>query len=202
MLGSIVAAGFYKFIKILEYETANPDQDMDHAAKVQRKKRLLMEAGINEVDAYKVAEELQVEAVEGKGEKVDLGNGGPDASVLANGQGRSRSDVDKEGMYGTGFRQSSSTDKTAAAPERPGVAPTQATDGQVGRYSYLGKAGRQLPSTGSGNGVRTDSPAIASPDAVFVSHDAPNEGLGDLWAGSAQGQMPRNRFARTASSGV
>lgn len=202
MLGSVVAAGFYKFIKILEYETANPDQDMDHAAKVQRKKRLLMEAGINEVDAYKVAEELQVEAVEGKGEKVDLGNGGPDASVLANGQGRSRSDVDKEGMYGTGFRQSSSTDKTAAAPERPGVAPTQATDGQVGRYSYLGKAGRQLPSTGSGNGARTDSPAIASPDAVFVSHDAPNEGLGDLWAGSAQGQMPRNRFARTASSGV
>ncbi|GAB7363423.1 hypothetical protein MBLNU230_g3699t1 [Neophaeotheca triangularis] len=29
-LGSIVAAGFYKFIKFLEYETANPDQDMDH----------------------------------------------------------------------------------------------------------------------------------------------------------------------------
>ena len=27
ILGSIVAAGFYKFIKILEYETANPDQD-------------------------------------------------------------------------------------------------------------------------------------------------------------------------------
>ncbi|KAF2142129.1 uncharacterized protein K452DRAFT_227478, partial [Aplosporella prunicola CBS 121167] len=27
ILGSIVAAGFYKFIKMLEYETANPDQD-------------------------------------------------------------------------------------------------------------------------------------------------------------------------------
>ncbi|KAF2083852.1 aquaporin, partial [Saccharata proteae CBS 121410] len=27
ILGSIVAAGFYKFIKTLEYETANPDQD-------------------------------------------------------------------------------------------------------------------------------------------------------------------------------
>jgi len=30
-LGSIVAAGFYKFIKVLEYETANPDQDSDKA---------------------------------------------------------------------------------------------------------------------------------------------------------------------------
>jgi len=30
-LGSIVAAGFYKFIKVLEYETANPDQDADKA---------------------------------------------------------------------------------------------------------------------------------------------------------------------------
>lgn len=28
-LGSIVAAGFYKFIKILEYETANPGQDLN-----------------------------------------------------------------------------------------------------------------------------------------------------------------------------
>jgi aquaporin related protein len=27
MLGSLLAAGFYKFIKALEYETANPDQD-------------------------------------------------------------------------------------------------------------------------------------------------------------------------------
>lgn len=27
ILGALVAAGFYKFIKMLEYETANPDQD-------------------------------------------------------------------------------------------------------------------------------------------------------------------------------
>ena len=33
-MGSIVAAGFYKLIKILEYETANPDQDAaERAAK-------------------------------------------------------------------------------------------------------------------------------------------------------------------------
>ncbi|CAK4034432.1 aquaporin-2-like [Lecanosticta acicola] len=29
LLGAIVASGFYKFIKILEYETVNPDQDTD-----------------------------------------------------------------------------------------------------------------------------------------------------------------------------
>lgn len=29
ILGTLVAAGFYKFIKALEYETANPGQDMD-----------------------------------------------------------------------------------------------------------------------------------------------------------------------------
>ena len=31
MLGSILAAGFYKFIKALEYETANPGQDASAA---------------------------------------------------------------------------------------------------------------------------------------------------------------------------
>lgn len=30
-MGAIVAAGFYKFIKILEYETANPEQDATEA---------------------------------------------------------------------------------------------------------------------------------------------------------------------------
>jgi aquaporin related protein len=29
MLGAILASGFYKFIKALEFETANPDQDKD-----------------------------------------------------------------------------------------------------------------------------------------------------------------------------
>ncbi|KAF1824326.1 aquaporin-like protein [Dissoconium aciculare CBS 342.82] len=38
-LGSLIAAGFYKFIKLLEYETANPDQDSDHARLQARKER-------------------------------------------------------------------------------------------------------------------------------------------------------------------
>lgn len=61
VLGSIVAAGFYKFIKILEYENANPNQD---ASKVQQqRKSLLMAAGINEAEAEKVANRLsQVQA--------------------------------------------------------------------------------------------------------------------------------------------
>nr|POE93374.1 aquaporin-1 [Quercus suber] len=37
ILGSIVAAGFYKFIKVLEYETANPDQDATDAAEAHEK---------------------------------------------------------------------------------------------------------------------------------------------------------------------
>ena len=29
ILGSLLASGFYKFIKVIEYETANPGQDLD-----------------------------------------------------------------------------------------------------------------------------------------------------------------------------
>lgn len=38
ILGAIVAAGFYKFIKILEYETANPDQDAAERMVLEKKK--------------------------------------------------------------------------------------------------------------------------------------------------------------------
>jgi len=37
ILGAIVASGFYKFIKILEYESANPDQDATEARMEQIK---------------------------------------------------------------------------------------------------------------------------------------------------------------------
>jgi aquaporin related protein len=36
MLGALVASGFYKFIKVLEYETANPDQESEVAAVLSR----------------------------------------------------------------------------------------------------------------------------------------------------------------------
>ena len=206
VLGSIVAAGFYKFIKILEYETANPDQDMDHAAKVQRKKNLLIAAGINEVDANQVAHELQQAQTQGQGQAqapstadsektiVDgnVGHGGPNGKIVANGQGRSSLDgANQEAMYGTAFRggsSSSGTDNTVFA-DRPGG------PGLVGRYSYLGKAGRQPVAANLAN--RTDSPAIASHNEVFAAINEPDVALGGMVA-----EEPRNRFARTASSGV
>jgi aquaporin related protein len=217
VLGSVVAAGFYKFIKILEYETANPDQDMDHAAKVQRKKNLLIAAGINEVDAQQVASELQhaqakaetqeVEQAQAQaqapstagsektvvGEAGGVGHGGPDPRVLANGQGRSSLDgAHREAMYGTAaFRggSTSSGSERNVGEGRPGG------PGLVGRYSYLGRAGLQPSAQGLAG--RTDSPAIASPNDAFTALNEPDVALGGMVASE-----PRNRFARTASSGV
>ena len=198
VLGSIVAAGFYKFIKILEYETANPDQDNDHAAKVRRKKHLLMAAGINEADAHQVANELQATASAPDSEKTvtngTAGNGGPDGKILANGQGRSSLDGHhNETMYGTAFRgasASSGSDQTLHQ-DRP------AGPGLVGRYSYLGKAGVVRPGLTPRGSGRNDSPAIASHNDVFAAHNDPDEALGGMVA-----HEPRSRFARTASSGV
>ncbi|GAB7326465.1 hypothetical protein MBLNU13_g10468t2 [Cladosporium sp. NU13] len=205
ILGSIVAAGFYKFIKILEYESANPNQDTDHAAKVQHKKKLLMAAGINEADAHQVASELhadaraqaQAEAPSSAGsEKTVVGNGnhhgGVDGKLMANGQGRSSLDTEhNEVKYGTAFRSGS----TSSGPngnvheQRPGVR------GLVGGYSYLGKAGRRpLPLSRSS---RTDSPAMATHNDVYAATNVSDEALGGMVA-----DEPRNRFARTASSGV
>lgn len=204
ILGSIVAAGFYKFIKILEYESANPNQDTDHAAKVQRKKKLLMAAGINEADAHQVASELhadaqaqaQAEAPSSAGsEKTVVGgghHGGPDGKMMANGQGRSSLDTEHyEVKYGTAF----CSGPTSSGPngnvhgQRPGG------PGLVGRYSNLGKAGRRpLPLSRSS---RTDSPAMATHNDVYAATNVSDEALGGMVA-----DEPRNRFARTASSGV
>ncbi|KAK5136186.1 hypothetical protein LTR08_004023 [Meristemomyces frigidus] len=86
ILGSIVAAGFYKFIKVLEYETANPDQDRDHVAPVDN----------GSEDQNGLAERI------GKPEKA---NGRIDSGAMANGQGRQPQEVDRNGMYGTNFRK-------------------------------------------------------------------------------------------------
>jgi aquaporin related protein len=211
VLGSVVAAGFYKFIKILEYETANPDQDMDHAAKVQRKKNLLIAAGINEVDAQQVASELQhaqtiaeIQEQEGapstaNSEKTVVdgvlggGHGGPDPKILANGQGRNSLDrAHQEAMYGTAaFRNGS----TSSGSDRNVHQGRPGGPGLVGRYSYLGRAGLQPSAQGLAG--RTDSPAIASPNDAFTALNEPDVALGGMVANE-----PRNRFARTESSGV
>jgi aquaporin rerated protein, other eukaryote len=196
ILGSIVAAGFYKFIKILEYESANPNQDTDHAAKVQRKKKLLMAAGINEADAHQVANELHAEAQAQReapssagSEKTVVGgghNGGPDGRTMANGQGRSSLDTGHDEVkYGTAFRSGSTSSGLDGNvhEQRPGG------PGLVGRYSYLGKrGGRPVPLLLS-RSSRTDSPAMPSHNDVHSANNMPDEALGGMVA-----EEPRNRF--------
>ncbi|KAF1833261.1 aquaporin [Decorospora gaudefroyi] len=201
VLGSIIAAGFYKFIKILEYETANPGQDMDHAAKVERKKNLLLAAGINEFDAHQVARELTEKAVVGDA-------GGPKGEVVANGQGRrSQEVVPQEGMYGTQFRQNSSGSQNRASdssqsaivqPQRP----TAVTTGsQVGRFSYLGNRGATPNSSAHAHALRMetrqDSPAMVTNDELYAPlHHGADVPLG----GSVLDPEPRQQVTRTPSS--
>jgi aquaporin related protein len=203
ILGSIVAAGFYKFIKILEYETANPGQDMDHAAKVERKKNLLLAAGINEVDAHHVAQELTEKSVVATA-------GGPDGDVVANGQGRrSQPSVPQVGMYGTQFRQSSSSSSVKRnssdgtdEPMRPPTRPTAVSTGsQVGRFSYLGSRGAHPATAAQTHALavetRTDSPAMTTNEELY----APLQVGADVPLGGAVLEAePRQRVVRTPSS--
>lgn len=207
MLGAIVAAGFYKFIKILEYETANPGQDNDHAANVARRKNLLLAAGINEYDAHKVAHELT--------EKTTVAQaGGPDGTVIANGQGRAEHPVDAQGMYGTQFRSGSdassihskrASDKsdTQGSPYQPQRPQATTTGSQIGRFSYLGDRGvapgsGTPPIVGARAGERVDSPTMASNDQLYgqLTHGQDMA----LGGGVHPDVEPRQRFGRTPSS--
>lgn len=166
---------------------------MDHAAKVEKKKQHLMAAGINEVDASKVAQELAEKTAGGD-------NGGPDGSVLANGQGRRSQEVDARGMYGSQFRTASgnvqpmsrgsdSSDNTYV--QRPTAVTTAS---QLGRFAHLGQAGGRESLTSA----RLESPAMATNDELY----APLAAGGDMPLGGMVNDQPRYRFARTDSSGV
>ena len=201
ILGSTIAAGFYKFIKILEYETANPGQDNDRAAKVERKKNLLLAAGINEHDATKVAHELT--------EKTEVAQaGGPDGSIIANGQGRRSQEADRQGMYGTQFRQPSNRGATRASdgsdityppPQRPTA---MTTGSQIGRFSYLGDRGVAPNNAAYVDALaaetRMDSPSMTTNEELYapLAHGA-DVPLGGSVHPDAE---PRNRFGRTPSS--
>ncbi|KAG9560744.1 aquaporin, partial [Aureobasidium melanogenum] len=195
VLGSIVAAGFYKFIKILEYETANPGQDMDHAAKVEKRKNLLMAAGINEVDAHHVANELQTNQTVSE-------KGGPDGAIVANGQGRRNSGEDTA-MYGTGFRSNSHqhTGSTSSGETAVVRRPQAVTTGsQLGRFSYLGRAGvHQSRMNSTANETRLESPAMATNDELYAPLAA---GGDEPLGGMVADHDPRYRYSRTISSGV
>lgn len=225
-LGSIVAAGFYKFIKILEYETANPDQDaanQTHTSLVQNRKDLLIAAGLSEEDATEVALGLQgpdpgSRSSETISEKTVIGNpnGGPDGKVVANGQGRGSEKQDRVGpMYGTGFRADSAAtasssppmnqslqEETSTLPQRP--APNA---GAVGRYSHLAKHSahphkfRHLPLKKLAQRGRIDSPTMTTHDDVHSGHAEEDMALG---GGVMHRVMhrPKNRVKRTGSNGV
>lgn len=126
VLGSVVAAGFYKFIKILEYENANPNQDASRAKQQQRQreKALLMAAGINEAEADQVASRLSEVVREPRqgdvartgtesSEKTVVGEhvryGGLDGKVMAGEQVPSTPKGEhREVMYGDPFGSGSS----------------------------------------------------------------------------------------------
>ncbi|KAI4681482.1 uncharacterized protein J4E84_007719 [Alternaria hordeiaustralica] len=202
ILGSIIAAGFYKFIKILEYETANPGQDMDHAAKIEKKKNLLLAAGINEYDAHQVATELTEKAAVADA-------GGPDGGVVANGQGqRDPQYVPHVGMYGTQFRSNSDiSNKRGSGSSESGVLPSPqrptavTTGSQVGRFSYLGSRGTVPGNSAQINALRResrqDSPAMTTNDELY----APLQHGADVPLGGAVLETePRQRVNRTPSS--
>lgn len=208
----IVAAGFYKFIKVLEYETANPGQDMDHAAKLENKRQLLVAAGLPHHEATVVANDLMT---------TPAAAGGMDGGIMANGQGRKSMEGNPDGLYGSNFRNDtvqrrhsdSSSDETAvSSPARRRIPQSQiqrpqavTTGSSVGRLNYMREAARNA-SFHSNAGVptltevRLDSPAMATHDEIYapLNHE-PNEALG----GSVHPENePRNRFSRTDSSGV
>ena len=209
IFGAIVAAGFYKFIKILEYETANPGQDNDHAANVERRKNLLLAAGINEYDAHKVAQELT--------EKTAVAQaGGPDGTLVANGQGRRDQAADPQGMYGTQFRRPSTqssidskrtSDKSDAgypSPQNPQRPQATTTGSQIGRFSYLGDRGVASSNPAHVNALaaetRTDSPAMTTNEQLYapLAHGA-DVPLGGSVHPEYQNET-RQRFGRTPSS--
>jgi aquaporin related protein len=173
---------------------ANPGQDMDHAAKVEKRKNLLIAAGINEVDAHHVANELQTNQVVNE-------KGGPDGGVVANGQGR-RSSGEDTAMYGTGFRANSHqhTGSTSSGDTAVVQRPQAVTTGsQLGRFSYLGRAGVQPQRMNSVTEARLDSPAMATNDELYAPLAA---GGDEPLGGMVADQDPRYRFSRTISSGV
>lgn len=198
ILGSLVAAGFYKFIKVLEYETANPGQDLDHAANVQKRADLLVAAGLPHHEANVVAKDLAM---------TPAAAGGPDGNVVANGQGRTSMEQDSSGMYGSNFRSGahrgsdSYSDETfvqSAIPMQPLQRPQAVTTGSsLGRLDYLRDAARNS-SYRPASEPRLDSPTMATHDEIYAPlTSGPNEALGGLVHPENE---PRSRFSRTPSS--
>lgn len=207
-LGSLIAAGFYKFIKILEYETANPGQDMDHPKadehdieqKIEEKKKLLIAAGINEHDAHQVATELTQNTV-----VVPIASS--DADTVTSGQGSPGQMPNHiPDMYGSQYspdstfkekRGSGSSDGTLVRPPLPTDKPVT---GQPGSFSYLGSRGvvprSRVPGPALRPGTILHSPRMATYEELY----APLETGPDVVLGEAvRDPRPVQRLKRTSS---
>lgn len=193
LLGALVASGFYKFIKVLEYETANPGQDQDHLIEVEKRKDLLVAAGINELDARHVARGLIRQESMANQNRQPLGSIGP---LMANGQGRNSND-DPAGMYGTKFRNNaagavrdSATSDTTCVQE-PSAAIASGT--QHGQFAYLCQAAPAID-------PRVNSPSMTTNDQLYAALEAGGDAaMGDMVGRRAEA---RARLARTGSSNV
>jgi aquaporin related protein len=78
ILGAIVASGFYKFIKILEYESANPDQDATEARikEIKAMKQAEAEgAGLGHLHDSPLEDRFPSPPVNGAGNGADVSNG-------------------------------------------------------------------------------------------------------------------------------
>lgn len=195
-LGSIIAAGFYKFIKVLEYETANPGQDMDNSTSIEDKKKMLLAAGINEHDATQVATELAQNAV-----VVPIAGSGD--SVVASGQeSQSQESNHPPTRCDTHYsndstlrekRGSDSSDLTLSRPPHPTARPV--TDQPPpGRFSYLRSRG---VAPGSRPENWQHSPRMATYEQLYASLETgPDVVLGE----AVRDPRPVQRMNRTASS--
>lgn len=135
----------------LEYESANPDQDASHASKVQKRKDLLIAAGINEIDAEQVAAELTAHAA------ANGNNAGQPGTVQHD------LEQDGAGMYGTriGSRNASATKINTAGALAAAGTPGDATSAyspasRPGAHRYLSRRGSQQQAAGQ----LSDSPAM------------------------------------------
>lgn len=140
LLGAVVAAGFYKFIKILEYETANPGQDDAHAAQSDAELRL---------------------------RQARIMSNGTTAFVSVGGLGVSGAGGQADGLSGTaaggeklgeGFGAGAGASAAQLDGTSGEMSPTATADGRLARPA----GPRQTNSR-----ARVESPAMGTPDDAF-----------------------------------
>jgi len=173
---------------------------------VEKKRQLLVAAGLPQREAEIVAADLATAPSEA---------GGMNGNVMANAQGRKSAEADPSGMYGSNFRNnsipnahvrsdSSSDDTYVHSPTQAQMRRPQAvtTGSTIGRLGFLREAAQRASyhSDAPIPDARLNSPAMATHEEIYapLNHE-PNEALGGAVHPENE---PRNRFARTISGTV